>query len=90
MHGEALNAFERLIAQKKTILKLEKEFSQIKNDFKCLKKNNPKGSSNHTAIHKFWRNLWNLNTIPRHKALVWRIIDGAIPIVTIRFSLELF
>jgi translation initiation factor 2 alpha subunit (eIF-2alpha) len=42
MHGEALNAFERLIAQKKTILKLEKEFSQIKNDFKCLKEEQPK------------------------------------------------
>jgi hypothetical protein len=36
MNGEALNAFEKLIAQKKTNLKLESELSQLKNDFECL------------------------------------------------------
>lgn len=37
MHGEALNAFEKIIAQKKNILKLEKELSHLKIDFECLK-----------------------------------------------------
>jgi predicted nuclease with TOPRIM domain len=37
MHVEALNAFQKLITQKKTILKLESELSQLKNDFECLK-----------------------------------------------------
>ena len=37
MHGDAMKAFEKLIAQKKIILKLEPELSQLKNDFKCLK-----------------------------------------------------
>jgi hypothetical protein len=27
-----------------------------------------------------WKKLWNLHTIPRHKALLWRIIQNAIPV----------
>jgi len=37
MHGEPLNAFGKLMAKKKTILKLGKELSQLINDFECFK-----------------------------------------------------
>jgi hypothetical protein len=37
MHGEAIKAFEKLIALNKIILKLEVGLSQLKNDFECLK-----------------------------------------------------
>ena len=36
MHVESLNAFEKLIAQKKTILKLEAEISKLKEAFESL------------------------------------------------------
>jgi hypothetical protein len=29
---------------------------------------------------KAWQILWSLNTIPRHKVLLWRIIQGAVPV----------
>ena len=37
MHAESLNAFEKLITQKKTILKLESEISKLKEAFKSLR-----------------------------------------------------
>ena len=37
MHAESLNAFEKLIAQKKTILKLESEISKLKEAFESLR-----------------------------------------------------
>jgi hypothetical protein len=38
-------------------------------------------SSTSTANNnKFWKKLWSLPTIPRHKALIWRIIQRAIPV----------
>jgi len=37
MHVESLNAFEKLIAQKKTILKLESEISKVKEAFESLR-----------------------------------------------------
>lgn len=37
MHVESLNAFEKLIAKKKNILKLESEISKLKEAFECLK-----------------------------------------------------
>jgi len=37
MHVESLNAFEKLIAQKKTILKLESEISKLKEAFESLR-----------------------------------------------------
>jgi hypothetical protein len=37
---------------------------------------NPNTQSNH------WKKLWSLNTIPRHKALLWRVIQKAIPVKT--------
>jgi hypothetical protein len=29
---------------------------------------------------KTWKKLWSLNTIPRHKVLLWRIIQRAVPV----------
>jgi hypothetical protein len=29
---------------------------------------------------KAWKNLWSLNTIPRHKFLLWRIIQRVVPV----------
>ncbi|AES87858.1 hypothetical protein MtrunA17_Chr4g0017881 [Medicago truncatula] len=37
MHAESLNDFDKLIAQNKTILKLESEISKIKEAFECLR-----------------------------------------------------
>jgi predicted nuclease with TOPRIM domain len=37
MHVESLNAFEKLMAQKKTILKLESEISKLKEAFESLR-----------------------------------------------------
>jgi len=37
MYGDAMKDFEKLIFQKKDILKLEVELSQLKNDSECLK-----------------------------------------------------
>jgi len=37
MHAESLNSFEKLIAQKKTILKLESEISKLKEAFESLR-----------------------------------------------------
>jgi len=37
MHAESLNAFEKLIAQKKIILKLESEISKLKEVYESLK-----------------------------------------------------
>jgi len=37
MHAESLNSFEKLIAQKKTILKLESKISKLKEAFESLR-----------------------------------------------------
>jgi hypothetical protein len=37
----------------------------------------PANINNHNT---HWKKLWNLRTIPRHKALLWRIIQQAIPV----------
>jgi hypothetical protein len=36
--------------------------------------------ANTSNQQEHWKKLWNLNTIPRHKALLWRIIHRAIPV----------
>jgi hypothetical protein len=36
--------------------------------------------ANTNSQQDLWKKLWNLNTIPRHKALLWRIIQKAIPV----------
>jgi hypothetical protein len=39
-------------------------------------------TSTNTLDTKFWKTLWSLSTIPRHKVLFWRIIQQAIPVKT--------
>jgi hypothetical protein len=38
------------------------------------------GSAQINNQDKIWKKLWSLNTIPRHKVLLWRIIQGAVPV----------
>jgi hypothetical protein len=38
--------------------------------------------SSANSQNKHWKKLWALNTIPRHKALLWRIIQNSIPVKT--------
>ncbi|PNX83821.1 hypothetical protein L195_g041817 [Trifolium pratense] len=44
-------------------------------------KNTALPSSAHSdPYHNEWKKLWSMATIPRHKALIWRIIQQAIPV----------
>jgi hypothetical protein len=38
------------------------------------------GSTNTNPNNSVWKKLWTLHTIPRHKALIWRILNKAIPV----------
>jgi hypothetical protein len=40
---------------------------------------NPSSTNTHNN-NKIWKKLWSLPTIPRHKALLWRIIQRYIPV----------
>jgi hypothetical protein len=37
-------------------------------------------SANSNNQKNHWKTLWSLNTIPRHKVLLWRIIQNTIPV----------
>jgi hypothetical protein len=39
-------------------------------------------SSTYNNQSNIWKKLWNLHTIPRHKMLLWRIIQTAIPVIS--------
>jgi hypothetical protein len=39
-------------------------------------------SANTYSQNNHWKKLWTLNTIPRHKVLLWRIIQNTIPVKT--------
>lgn len=39
--------------------------------------NSPSSSSENT---KLWKKIWNLHTIPRHKTILWRILNNSIPL----------
>jgi hypothetical protein len=41
---------------------------------------NPAPTSTNNHHTKMWKTLWSLHTIPRHKVLLWRIIQQVIPI----------
>jgi len=41
--------------------------------------NKAQGTSNSNAITTFWKKFWNINTIPRHNDLLWRILNDSIP-----------
>jgi hypothetical protein len=38
------------------------------------------GSTTYNNTNPTWKKLWSLHTIPRHKALLWRIIQYALPV----------
>ncbi|XP_045797986.1 uncharacterized protein LOC123892217 [Trifolium pratense] len=38
------------------------------------------GSTHSDPNYKVWKRLWTLPTIPRHKVLLWRIIQQALPV----------
>jgi len=38
------------------------------------------GSSNNEAEQCMWKKLWKLNTIPRHKDFLWRILNDSVPV----------
>jgi hypothetical protein len=54
----------------------------VKSGYNLLKNwqdNSQIGSTNPNPLNQEWKKLWALPTIPRHKALLWRIINNAIP-----------
>jgi hypothetical protein len=38
------------------------------------------GSTNTNPQNDIWKKIWTLPTIPRHKSLLWRIINNALPV----------
>jgi hypothetical protein len=38
------------------------------------------GPSNRDIFSKVWNKVWSLNTIPRHIALLWRILNDVVPV----------
>jgi hypothetical protein len=37
-------------------------------------------SANPNTYNKIWKSIWSLHTIPRHKALLWRVANNALPV----------
>jgi hypothetical protein len=55
----------------------------VKSGYNLLKhwqKSTSPNSSSYNSQNNIWKKLWNLHTIPRHKMLLWRIIQRAIPV----------
>jgi hypothetical protein len=55
----------------------------VKTGYNLLKhwKDSEEPSTTHdNSNNNLWKNLWTLQTIPRHKVLLWRIIQEAIPV----------
>jgi len=46
------------------------------------KSTNNKDPSSSSVNHTLWQKLWNLNTIPRHKTLLLRILNNSLPVRT--------
>lgn len=38
------------------------------------------GASNRSDMDTIWKKLWGLDTIPRHRVLLWRISNKALPV----------
>lgn len=38
------------------------------------------GTSNNNVMDTTWKKIWSLDTIPRHRVLLWRIINKALPV----------
>jgi len=44
------------------------------------KTNTDQGPSNQGYMESVWKKVWALETIPRHKVLLWRILNNALPV----------
>ena len=44
------------------------------------KVNREQGPSNSGMMESIWKKVWGLDTIPRHKMLLWRILNNALPV----------
>jgi hypothetical protein len=57
----------------------------VKSGYNLLKhwldSTNP-SSANTVRQSNHWKKLWSLDTIPRHKAFIWRVIQNSIPVKT--------
>jgi ribonuclease HI len=55
----------------------------VKSGYNVLKQwqeNSNCGSTNSNPHNLIWKRVWTLPTVPRHKALLWRIINKALPV----------
>ncbi|WJX55042.1 hypothetical protein P8452_40859 [Trifolium repens] len=55
----------------------------VKSGYNLLKQwqtNANPSPTNTTSNNATWKKLWNLHAIPRHKALLWRVIQNALPV----------
>jgi hypothetical protein len=55
----------------------------VKSGYNTLKHwhdNNMGSTSNPNPNNPIWKKIWSLPTIPRHKALLWRIANNSIPV----------
>ncbi|XP_024640753.1 uncharacterized protein [Medicago truncatula] len=46
----------------------------------CWKNNRDQGPSSEEIMKTVWKKVWGLQTIPRHKVLIWKIINRALPV----------
>lgn len=42
--------------------------------------NKEQGTSNTVSMQKLWKTVWSLNTIPRHKDFLWRVLNEVVPV----------
>ncbi|MCI37648.1 retrotransposon unclassified-like protein, partial [Trifolium medium] len=55
----------------------------VKSGYNLLRHWQSSSNSSSTSSNSYtqvWKKLWNLQTIPRHKVLLWRIINKALPV----------
>jgi hypothetical protein len=50
------------------------------NILKQWQENRNCNSASPNTYNKIWTRLWSLHTIPRHKALIWRVANNALPV----------
>jgi hypothetical protein len=55
----------------------------VKSGYKAIqlwKANREQGTSSSERMDSIWKKLWSLDTIPRHRMLIWRILNNALPV----------
>jgi hypothetical protein len=50
---------------------------QVLQNWNKINSENPSTSDSKSPI---WKKLWDFHTIPRHKMLLWRILNKALPL----------